>query len=339
MGTPVTEIIQWAISVLGPVAGQPRTAASVREGLGNLASRTKWLRYFQTLIWGTEQVIVGRSANQLEVTAHNLPSNTAVRVFATNGGTLSAPLAESTVYYVRVIDGDHIELSATSGPGAAITLTADGSGDQWISTLTPWISSLVISDASFGSGTLKDLVVWKAGTQTVSGAKTFADLTMSGTNKVKLAARAMTRMAGQHVIMGVVGTTIPTTVTNNASTSTVVIPIDPPHGSSVIALSVRVDPSAHANLPENMPKIGFYRKDNTEVDAVIQEFTDDSADAVEYVATHDIVLTLSSPHVVDRSAYNYFMYFTPEHGADSDPIPLRGAWYTLSTSAYDDGAG
>lgn len=339
MPSAITELVKWAVSVIGPAAGDPRTAASVRTPLGQLADRSKWLKMLSDRIWGAELQIIGRSGNVLEITAHGLPSNTSVRVFATSGGTIPAPLVVDTVYYVRVVDANHIELSATSGPGAAITLTADGSGDQWASSVPSWITSTLVNDATYGTGTLKDLVVWKAGAQTITGAKTIADITVSGTNKVKLAARSMTRMAGQNVIVGVVGTTLPNTITNNASTATVVIPIDPPHGSSVSTVAVRVDPSDHGTLPENMPKIGFYRKDNTEVNAVIDEFTDDSADTTAYNAVHDIELTLASPHTIDRGAYNYFIYFTPEHGADSAVIPLRGAWFTFSTSAYDDGAG
>jgi hypothetical protein len=322
----------------GPTALTPANASDVREGVADLAGSIMWLKttLFDTFA-GAEQIILGRSGNQLEVTGHSLPSNTAVRIFATSGGSIPGGLSANTVYYVRVIDADHIELSASSGPGAAVTITADGSGDQWIQTVPDWISTTLVSNATYGAGLFKNLVMWLAGTQTVTGAKTFSGQpTLAGVLKLNLAARSLTRLAGQNVINGVLGTTLPTTID---VTDTAVIPIEPPHGALITEVAVRIDPAVHASLPGVLPKIGLYRKTITEIDAVIEEETDAPVDAAAYGAVHNITLTLASPHAVDRSTYNYFIYFTPESGADSVAIPLRGAWYTFSTSAYDDGAG
>ena len=44
MASAVTETAEWVGSVIGPDVGDPRTAASVRSGLEDLARRSTWLR-------------------------------------------------------------------------------------------------------------------------------------------------------------------------------------------------------------------------------------------------------------------------------------------------------
>lgn len=55
-------------------------------------------------------------------------SNQQVTVFATGGSTLPTGLTAGTIYFVKSPSGDSFQLSATTGPGAAITLSSDGSG-------------------------------------------------------------------------------------------------------------------------------------------------------------------------------------------------------------------
>lgn len=338
MASAITELLKWAVSIIGPAAGDPRTAASVRTPLGQLADRTKWLKRGYDALFGAEQQIIGRAGNILEITAHALPSNTAVTVFATSGGTLPAPLAANTVYYVRVVDADHIELSATSGPGAAITLTADGSGDQWLATTADWISSLIVSDVTYGSGAFKNLVVWLAGSQTVTGAKTFADLTMSGTNKVKLAARSRTRPAGNGVVIDDVGASLPTSSAAVGTDVAVFIPLDPPDGSTITAFRVRIDPAVHANLPGSMPQVALQTIAVDGTVASLETVADTSPDAAAYSAAHNIE-KLGISVVVDRSLYRYRLNLLTESGDNSAAGDVIGASYDLTPASYDDAAG
>lgn len=55
-------------------------------------------------------------------------SNQQVTVFATGGSTLPTGLTAGTIYFVKSPSGDSFQLSATTGPGSAITLSSDGSG-------------------------------------------------------------------------------------------------------------------------------------------------------------------------------------------------------------------
>jgi hypothetical protein len=55
-------------------------------------------------------------------------SNQQVCVFPTGGSSLPSGLTAGTIYFVKSPSGDSFQLSATSGPGSAITLSSDGSG-------------------------------------------------------------------------------------------------------------------------------------------------------------------------------------------------------------------
>lgn len=62
-------------------------------------------------------------------------SNTQVVVLPTGGSTTPSGLVVGTIYFVKSPSGDSFQLSATTGPGAAITLTSDGSG--LVQAITP----------------------------------------------------------------------------------------------------------------------------------------------------------------------------------------------------------
>lgn len=62
-------------------------------------------------------------------------SNQQVVVLPTGGSSTPSGLVVGTVYFVKSPSGDSFQLSASSGPGAAVTLTSDGSG--LVSVITP----------------------------------------------------------------------------------------------------------------------------------------------------------------------------------------------------------
>ena len=55
-------------------------------------------------------------------------SNQQVVVFNTGGSALPSGLSAGTIYFVKSPSSDSFQLSATTGPGTAITLSGDGSG-------------------------------------------------------------------------------------------------------------------------------------------------------------------------------------------------------------------
>lgn len=55
-------------------------------------------------------------------------SNQTVVLFNSPGSTFPGGFTQGQVYYVKSPSGDSFQLSASSGPGAAVTVTSDGSG-------------------------------------------------------------------------------------------------------------------------------------------------------------------------------------------------------------------
>lgn len=62
-------------------------------------------------------------------------SNQQVVILPTGGSTTPGGLVVGTIYYVKSPSGDTFQLSASSGPGSAVSISADGSG--LIQAITP----------------------------------------------------------------------------------------------------------------------------------------------------------------------------------------------------------
>lgn len=65
------------------------------------------------------------STDTITLDGHGFETDTPVYIRAAEGGTLSAPLSESSTYYVRRLTNAKFQLAATTG-GAAIDLTTTG---------------------------------------------------------------------------------------------------------------------------------------------------------------------------------------------------------------------
>jgi hypothetical protein len=74
---------------------------------------------------GREVESSSASTNVITLDQHLFETNDEVTLRAAEGGTLSAPLVEGTVYYVVRLTDSTFSVAATSG-GAAINLTTDG---------------------------------------------------------------------------------------------------------------------------------------------------------------------------------------------------------------------
>lgn len=154
--------------------------------------------------------------NVLTVPSHGYASNTAVRV---NYSTAPTGLSNATTYYVIVVDGDNIQLSASSGPGSAVAVTgagatvtvADwndgtfgvtdtiddyynytGSGQSYSS---PWAAANVCGGIESSSG---DVNVWK-------------DVTTDGSNVASTCAATAANCSYQDKISGLQWTKTPGT--------------------------------------------------------------------------------------------------------------------------------
>jgi hypothetical protein len=68
------------------------------------------------------------TADTLTVPGHSFSVNDAVGVFTAPGMTIPTGLTEGALVYVRTISGNDITLTATSGGGTNIDITAAGAG-------------------------------------------------------------------------------------------------------------------------------------------------------------------------------------------------------------------
>jgi hypothetical protein len=76
---------------------------------------------------------VVQAADQIALGGHGLTTDFKI-TFSNVGGALPAPLTARTVYYVRVVDADTIEVSLTAG-GAAIDITDQGTGTHTLDSV------------------------------------------------------------------------------------------------------------------------------------------------------------------------------------------------------------
>lgn len=68
---------------------------------------------------------VNPGQDKFTITSHGLANNQAITF---SGGSLPSGITAGTTYYVKYIDADNFNLSATSGPGATLDITSAGSG-------------------------------------------------------------------------------------------------------------------------------------------------------------------------------------------------------------------
>jgi hypothetical protein len=241
------------------------------------------------------------------------------------------------------VDADTIKLSLTDGPGAAVDLTAGFSGDVYVQAIPDWLSVLLLADATWGTGKLTDLVVFKSGAQTISGAKTFDDAKMSGTAKWGLTSRGIDRGGVGPWYTG----TYPTQLVSHENFAATVglaalKEFRPPHGSILTGVTVYVDPAPHAALPANMPTLQVYRENRaTGVQGALATgspiFTDPTTPAAAYEVAHGFTATVSN-ETIDNATYRYYVVFTQESGANSAAGQLHDITFAATVTAQDDGA-
>jgi hypothetical protein len=309
----VTDVAQFIAGVRAVVAGTPRTAASVNAGLTDLASRTKWLKELvgDSLVGAPLTVSAAdATADTLTVTAHALPANTAVRIFAANGGVLPGGLTANTVYYVGVTDANTIQFSATSGPGAFVDITAGFAGDVYVAAIPDLMTSLLMSSVTYGSGALGSLVMFLAGTQAITGAKLFSDLTLSSTNTLKYASRSLTRAIQGTWVNLSSNTAYKGLFPSIPAGQTVVLTFELPHGQVLTGVTITINPDDVGSLP-TLPTLDIgYITISTGVDTPVgATFTDLSGDFTTYSAIHDIAATALA-HTIDAQTRQYYAVFT-----------------------------
>jgi hypothetical protein len=356
----VTETEHYDATVDAPFTGAPRTAASIRVGVTNLANRTKWLLARMADILGAFKKVtnVDASTETITVTAHGWSADQPVR-FSVVGGTLPGGLSASAVVYVRNPTTDTFEVSETVG-GSAVDITSVGSGTIYVwpvvdaaAALFSPISGVIpagslraqISYLRDNFAKLADANTWTAAQTfqaavSLLAAVTMTDLTISGTSRIKLGSRGVSRRARASVV-GASGFTSDAGgfVTQSSTTdANVTWEIEPPHGSTLTSAYIVVQPNTHGSLPAVMPKIRLMRTSSNEItlQTVGSSATDASGSVGAYNVAHPITLSGLS-EVVDRSQYNYFIKLDGEASTNSMTGLQAGApkWTTTMTELPD----
>lgn len=99
MSSAVTESASYAASITGPDGTDPRTAASVRTPLGQLASRSKWLK--ESFVYAETKTIT--------ISGDDYPSGTSYATVTGSGGVGTAS------FTLTVAVGDIVEMGVSAG--------------------------------------------------------------------------------------------------------------------------------------------------------------------------------------------------------------------------------
>lgn len=169
--------------------------------------------------------------------------------------------------------------------------------------------------------------------------KTGGQLLLSGTNKVSLASRSVTRK------MGMFHPDDPTQWTNidgffqtdTTSAAIAWVDLDLPHNSTLTALSVSVSAgSGHGGLPAVMPAIRAYQMTDSDSVAITVSTSDTSASVGAFQSTHSISVSGLSV-LIDRSTSRYALRFTSESGLNAaDDLLLFSCTATVTMTQMDD---
>ncbi len=253
--------------------------------------------------------------------------------------------------------GDYLLRAYNAGTGQKLHLY----GDFWVKSgavlevksggvlSTEAGSSLVVvGDAGFFAGVNFDSttsVVQEAGsTMALSGTVTAADLTMTSTNKVKLASRSITR-ACELTPAAEATEWAPNTITGTGNwyslgTAAEVLtqPIHVHSGATITGVSVYVQgDSGHAGLPGTPPKFYIHETDvTTGTVTSYGPYTDGSASTGAFQAVHAIASGTVSI-AVSRSAKRYTVSLSAEAGANAKAqLNYHGATVTYTPTSYDE---
>lgn len=253
--------------------------------------------------------------------------------------------------------GDYLLRAYNAGTGQKLHLY----GDFWVKSgavlevksggtlSTEGGSSLVVvGDAGFFAGVNFDsttTIVQEAGsTMALSGTVTAADLTMTSTNKVKLASRSITRACE------LTPTADPTewiadTITGDGrwyalGTGAEILtqPIHVPFGATITNVSIYIKGAgAHVGLPGTMPRFSLHETDvTTGTVTSYGSYVDASASTGAFEGTH-VVSSGTISVATGRGTKRYCLALQTESGANAKVnMTYHGALVTYTTTSYDE---
>lgn len=192
---------------------------------------------------------------------------------------------------------------------------------------------------SYSSGTVRsqlDEVI--SGTQTITGAKTFDNITVSGTNKYKVASRSVTRT--QTALLHNVTANVwdAGNINVNATASAVQDLNRIPHGATLTAVTTYHDRDNTGNLPGTLRvTLGLWKRNivTGAITAIGITTEDPTSDVGDYEAHHGFSISGLS-EVIDRTAYVYYAIFSGEMGTNSTFTSWFGCTATFTVTNNDE---
>ena len=170
-----------AAAIVAPDAWNVRVGTVINGVTGQL--KTSCRNRANTSIWNTSvpytASALDATANTLTISSHPFTSNMTVRVGASTEPT--GITANTTTYYVIVVDANTIQLSASSGPGAQVDFTTVGSNVtvyQWSDATLHWWDTI---DDENNNAVYPTSLVSGWSTDTDCDSSTWQDLTTDGT--------------------------------------------------------------------------------------------------------------------------------------------------------------
>lgn len=357
-------------TVNAPAGGDPRTSASVRNPMQNIVNRIRfaWARLQEVVgsflplsslypIALSANASGGSPPNTFTLAGHGLNANDPVRLWSI-GGSVPAPLAQFTTYYVvgGSLTSNTFQVSATSG-GSAISLTSVGSGSIYAAKLSATsVSSLAerlaatsspagdtligipnYGGASFSmnAGTLEVFLKALAdGAANLGLSNIFtSNVTVNGTMTVGTAAV----LPGAPLITGSPSTTrtVCTTPINEADSTRIWSPsgglplnagdtvtqvLDIPEGVTLNSVSVTIYGGTHSNLPALPPSFSVRKfQISTQTDTLISgSGGTDTSASVGAYDTQHQITYSGMNAVVDRTQYIYLIEFAAENSTNSN---------------------
>ena len=183
------------------------------------------------------------------------------------------------------------------------------------------------------------------GTVNITGVTTAADFTMTGTNKVKLASRQVTRTVCSNFIpatsnWSLQSDTLGTPITTSNANGYGFIPLALPTGAVITAIAVYVEGGAgHAGAPANMPQMSLVSKTLSSggTGSILATQVDAYVSAANYESLHTIQIAGLSTAIV-RTSTKYGIYVQSESGANAlAGFKIHGVSIVYTTRSMDDG--
>ncbi len=183
----------------------------------------------------------------------------------------------------------------------------------------------------------------KASTEAITGAWTFDNITVSGTNRYKHESQVFQRTIK---LVPTFPNATPWNCLDGYIESIsmgveIYFELDLPDGVDLDEVGLILEGNGHVGMPIAKPQLSIFRVDTSGVKtAVGAPATDPETLQPNYDAPHPIAVVIAGTHTVDRSEYRYYAKLVGENGlnAANDGLRIHSGFCTWTSTASDPAA-